>query len=123
MCPLAAVLDHRRALLPGRVRLAQSGDCGNCRADDDNELHKLCGGRGVLDLNYPPLPPRGKPPVMSEKPTVEAIRALGSEDRLKELAAEKNSLDMLPLHMLCAHPDVSVESMRFVAALFPAAAA
>jgi hypothetical protein len=114
------------ALLPGRARLAQSGDCNAYtygKADDDNELHKLCGGRGVLDLDYPPLPPRGKRPVMSEKPTVEAIRALGSEDRLKELAAEKNSLDMLPLHMLCAHPDVTAESVQFVAALSPAAAA
>ena len=57
---------------------------------------------------------------MSVKPTVEAIRALGSEDRLKELAAAKNNLEMLALHMLCAHPDVSVDAVRFV---FPVAAA
>ena len=49
------------ALLPGRARLAQSGDCGNMAADDDNELQKLCGGRGVLLLDPPPFRRRESP--------------------------------------------------------------
>ena len=115
------------ALLPGRARLAQSGDCSAPAADpadcDDNDLHRLCGGSGRLvdrDLHA-----RSWSGGLSDYqiPTVEAIRALGSEDRLKELAAYVNTLGATPLHCLCAHPKVTAAAVRFVGALFPKAAA
>ena len=108
------------ALLPGRARLAQSGDCSAAKDEGkfdnmSNELHQACGGwRLVLsgDMQF------GEP---TGKGQIEAFERIGPEERLKKLAKEEAWC--LPLHMLCANPYVSVDAVKFVGKLYPAAAA
>jgi len=59
---------------------------------------------------------------------IEDLQCIGSEARLEELAAQKTCPDRhaphhLPLHMLCANPRLSVDAVKFVGKLYPAAAA
>ena len=117
------------ALLPGRARLAQSGDCSSATRWKDydktsNALHRMCGGWRLLliggEKEFGP-PTKGSC-------RIEDFERLGPEARLKELAAEKTfachgSATHLPLHMLCANPNVSVDIVKFVGKLYPAAAA
>eukprot|EP00966_Prymnesium_polylepis_P027164 628237-Prymnesium_polylepis.1 len=88
---------------------------------ESNELHLACGGN-ILLLHG------GKP---TGSGRIEDFERIGPEKRLKMLAAQRTrpwhmqmlSDGYLPLHMLCANPHVSVEAVKSVAKLFPAAAA
>ena len=90
--------------------------------DTSNVLHKACGGWQLLSGA-----PKGFGAPTGEG-RIEDFQRIGPENRLKVLAAEKTCSEIhegapLALHMLCANPHVSVDAVKFVGNLYPAAAA
>ena len=113
------------ALLPGRARLAQSGDCGRApRLPYENKLHVACGGYPHWLL----MGGDGHEPL--GRGLIEDFQRIGSVEHLKALAAQHecppgdhDPTAHTPMHMLCANPHVRVDAVTFVGKLYPAAAA